>query len=185
GGGGGGGGVARAGCPEPCTCIEKKYGRQLAECAYRDLQAVPAGLPANVTTLTLSANKITSLQQSSFLEVTQVQSLWLAHNEICTIEEGTFARLLHLKNIDLSHNQLADFPWGDLYNLSALQLLKMNNNQLVKLPWEGTFDPKASFHLPSLGELSPPLNGNTRWLNSWHLHQPIRCFLSNYYPISL
>ncbi|XP_034640281.1 immunoglobulin superfamily containing leucine-rich repeat protein isoform X2 [Trachemys scripta elegans] len=178
------------GCPEPCTCIEKKYGRQLAECAYRDLQAVPAGLPSNVTTLTLSANKITSLQQSSFLEVTQVQSLWLAHNEICTIEEGTFARLLHLKNIDLSHNQLAEFPWGDLYNLSALQLLKMNNNQLVKLPWEafhtlkdlrslwindnkfttiaqGTFDAMSS--LSQLQIYNNPLNCTCRllWLKTW------------------
>uniref|UniRef100_K7FWW5 Immunoglobulin superfamily containing leucine rich repeat n=1 Tax=Pelodiscus sinensis TaxID=13735 RepID=K7FWW5_PELSI len=118
------------GCPEPCTCVEKKFGRQLAECAYRDLQEVPAGLPSNVTTLTLSANRLHALQQRSFLEVTQVSSLWLAHNEISAIEAG----LLHLKNIDLSHNQLADFPWRDLHNLSALQLLKMNNNQLARLP---------------------------------------------------
>nr|XP_006121150.1 immunoglobulin superfamily containing leucine-rich repeat protein [Pelodiscus sinensis] len=124
------------GCPEPCTCVEKKFGRQLAECAYRDLQEVPAGLPSNVTTLTLSANRLHALQQRSFLEVTQVQSLWLAHNQISAIEAGTFAGLLHLKNIDLSHNQLADFPWRDLHNLSALQLLKMNNNQLASPPPE-------------------------------------------------
>uniref|UniRef100_A0A8C8RLA0 Immunoglobulin superfamily containing leucine rich repeat n=1 Tax=Pelusios castaneus TaxID=367368 RepID=A0A8C8RLA0_9SAUR len=124
------------GCPESCNCVKKTYGRQLAECAYKDLQAVPVGLPSNVTTLTLSANRITALQQSSFLEVTQVTSLWLAHNEISAIDEGTFARLLHLKNIDLSHNQITDFPWGDLHNLSALQLLKMNNNHMAQLPRE-------------------------------------------------
>ncbi|XP_067399308.1 immunoglobulin superfamily containing leucine-rich repeat protein [Emydura macquarii macquarii] len=178
------------GCPKPCTCVEKKYGRQLAVCAYRDLQAVPVGLPSNVTTLTLSANKISSLQQSSFLEVTQVQSLWLAHNEISAIEEGTFASLLHLKNIDLSHNQIADFPWGDLRNLSALQLLKMNNNHMAQLPrgafrtlkdlrslWindnkftaiaEGTFDAMSS--LSQLQIYNNPFNCSCKlqWLKHW------------------
>uniref|UniRef100_A0A8D0GMZ3 Ig-like domain-containing protein n=1 Tax=Sphenodon punctatus TaxID=8508 RepID=A0A8D0GMZ3_SPHPU len=128
-------GVTQA-CPEPCSCAGKKYGRQLAECAYKDLQAVPVGLPGNVTTLTLSANRINSLQEDSFAEVTQLQSLWLAHNEISTIGKGTFSRLVQLKNIDLSHNWIMDFPWGDLYNLTALQMLKLNNNRLLKLPWE-------------------------------------------------
>lgn len=178
------------GCPEPCTCVEKKFGRQLAECAYRDLQEVPAGLPSNVTTLTLSANRLHALQQRSFLEVTQVQSLWLAHNQISAIEAGTFAGLLHLKNIDLSHNQLADFPWRDLHNLSALQLLKMNNNQLARLPadafrtlrdlrslWindnklatiaQGTFDAMRS--LSQLQVYNNPLNCTCalQWLKGW------------------
>ncbi|XP_075753705.1 immunoglobulin superfamily containing leucine-rich repeat protein 2 isoform X2 [Pelodiscus sinensis] len=124
---------ASQGCPEPCACVDK-YAHQFADCAYKDLQEVPVGLPSNVTTLSLSANRIRSLQQRSFLEVTQVSSLWLAHNEISAIEEGTFASLVQLKNLDISHNQLADFPWRDLHNLSALQLLKMNNNQLARLP---------------------------------------------------
>ncbi|XP_074862721.1 immunoglobulin superfamily containing leucine-rich repeat protein [Carettochelys insculpta] len=178
------------GCPEPCTCIEKKFGRQLAECAYRDLQAVPVGLPSNVITLTLSANRISALQQRSFLEVTQVSSLWLAHNEIHAMEPGTFASLVQLKNLDISHNQLADFPWGDLRNLSGLQLLKMNNNQLAKLPREafrtlgdlrslwindnkftiiaqGTFDAMSS--LSQLQIYNNPLNCTCAllWLKSW------------------
>uniref|UniRef100_A0A8D0GM84 Immunoglobulin superfamily containing leucine rich repeat 2 n=1 Tax=Sphenodon punctatus TaxID=8508 RepID=A0A8D0GM84_SPHPU len=120
-------------CPEPCACVDK-YAHQFADCAYKDLQVVPVGLPSNVTTLSLSANKISSLQKSSFVEVTQVTSLWLAHNEIRAIEQGTFAILVQMKNLDISHNQIVDFPWGDLYNLSALQLLKMNNNYMASLP---------------------------------------------------
>ncbi|NXF45212.1 ISLR2 protein, partial [Oceanites oceanicus] len=129
-------GLARA-CPEPCACVDK-YAHQFADCAYKDLQVVPTGLPSNVTTLSLSANKITSLQQRSFVEVTQVTSLWLAHNEIRSIEPGTFAILVQLKNLDISHNQVVDFPWQDLYNLSALQLLKMNNNHMALVP-QGAF----------------------------------------------
>uniref|UniRef100_A0A8D2IUD7 Immunoglobulin superfamily containing leucine rich repeat 2 n=1 Tax=Varanus komodoensis TaxID=61221 RepID=A0A8D2IUD7_VARKO len=121
------------GCPEPCACVDK-YAQQFADCAYKDLQTVPAGLPSNVTTLSLSANKIAALPRGSFVEVTQVTSLWLAHNRIGAIEEGTLAILVQLKNLDVSHNQIVDFPWGDLRNLSALQLLKMNNNRMAHLP---------------------------------------------------
>ncbi|CAN8187935.1 unnamed protein product [Coccothraustes coccothraustes] len=120
-------------CPEPCACVDK-YAHQFADCAYKELQAVPAGLPSNVTTLSLSANKISSLPRGAFAEVTQVSSLWLAHNEIAAIEPGALAVLAQLKNLDISHNQIVEFPWRDLRNLSALQLLKMNNNRMALVP---------------------------------------------------
>ncbi|XP_078286097.1 immunoglobulin superfamily containing leucine-rich repeat protein 2 [Rhinoraja longicauda] len=120
-------------CPELCVC-QDKYSHQFADCAYKDFTSVPAGLPQNVTTLSLSANKIRSLLSSSFLGMSHVTSLWLAHNEISTIEDGALAPLSQLKNLDISHNQIARFPWRDLYNLTSLQLLKMNNNFLVGLP---------------------------------------------------
>ncbi|XP_006020351.1 immunoglobulin superfamily containing leucine-rich repeat protein [Alligator sinensis] len=177
-------------CPEICTCIEKKNGRQLAECAYRDLQDVPLGLPRSVIILTLSANRITSLRKSSFMEVTEVQSLWLGYNHISTIEQGTFAMLADLKNMDLGHNQIVDFPWEDLRNISALQILKMNNNHMATLPseafqalkdlrslWindnqfttiaEGTFDAMTS--LSQLQLHNNPLNCSCKvfWLRNW------------------
>lgn len=177
------------GCPEPCACVDK-YAQQFADCAYKELQVVPVGLPSNVTTLSLSANKIDALRRGSFVEVTQVTSLWLAHNRIGAIEEGTFAILVQLKNLDVSHNQIEDFPWGDLHNLSALQLLKMNNNRMVRLPGqafhtlrdlrslrinnnrfasiaEGTFDPLTS--LSHLQIYNNPFNCTCQlmWLKNW------------------
>ncbi|KAG8514529.1 Immunoglobulin superfamily containing leucine-rich repeat protein 2 [Galemys pyrenaicus] len=125
-------GVAGA-CPEPCGCVDK-YAHQFADCAYKELKEVPEGLPANVTTLSLSANKITVLRRGAFADVTQVTSLWLAHNEVRTVEPGALAVLSQLKNLDLSHNLISSFPWSDLRNLSALQLLKMNHNRLSSLP---------------------------------------------------
>ncbi|XP_059513454.1 immunoglobulin superfamily containing leucine-rich repeat protein 2 [Myotis daubentonii] len=125
-------GVAGA-CPEPCACVDK-YSHQFADCAYKELHEVPEGLPANVTTLSLSANKITVLRRGAFANVTQVTSLWLAHNEVRTVEPGALAVLSQLKNLDLSHNLISSFPWSDLRNLSALQLLKMNHNRLGSLP---------------------------------------------------
>ncbi|XP_074153117.1 immunoglobulin superfamily containing leucine-rich repeat protein 2-like [Sminthopsis crassicaudata] len=181
-------GAAR-GCTEPCACVDK-YAHQFADCAYKDLQEVPSGLPANVTTLSLSANKITSLRRGAFAEVTQVTSLWLAHNEISAIEPGALAVLVQLKNLDISHNQIADFPWADLRNLSALQLLKMNNNRMAALPAdafrnlrdlrslrinnnhfsfiaEGTFDALTS--LSHLQIYNNPFDCTCRllWLKAW------------------
>ncbi|XP_002753366.1 immunoglobulin superfamily containing leucine-rich repeat protein [Callithrix jacchus] len=125
-------GLARA-CPEPCDCGEK-YSFQIVDCAYRDLEAMPLGFPANVTTLSLSANRLPGLPEGAFREVPLLQSLWLAHNEIRTVAAGSLASLGHLKSLDLSHNLISDFAWSDLHNLSALQLLKMDSNELTSIP---------------------------------------------------
>uniref|UniRef100_A0A8D3AX70 Immunoglobulin superfamily containing leucine-rich repeat 2 n=1 Tax=Scophthalmus maximus TaxID=52904 RepID=A0A8D3AX70_SCOMX len=120
-------------CPELCSC-QDKFAHQFADCAYKDLLVVPVGLPSNVTTVSLSANKIKLLKGKSFINITQVTSLWLAHNEIVTIETDTLAPLIQLRNLDISYNKIVSFPWEDLRNLTALQLLKMNNNEMVNLP---------------------------------------------------
>ncbi|XP_075713872.1 immunoglobulin superfamily containing leucine-rich repeat protein 2-like [Rhinoderma darwinii] len=120
-------------CPEACSCVDK-YNQQFADCTYKKLQKVPTGFPSNVTTLSLSANKISALKKSNFVGVPQVTSLWLAHNDISLVEKGTLATLVHLKNLDISHNQLVEFPWEDLASLPALQLVKMNNNRMINLP---------------------------------------------------
>lgn len=125
-------GLSRA-CPGPCDCGQK-YGFQMVDCSYRDLEAVPPGFPANVTTLSLSANRLPHLPEGAFREVPQLQSLWLVHNEIRTVAAGALASLGRLKNLDLSHNLISDFAWDDLHNLSALQLLKMDSNELTFIP---------------------------------------------------
>ncbi|XP_071345615.1 immunoglobulin superfamily containing leucine-rich repeat protein 2-like [Trachinotus anak] len=121
------------GCPELCSCSDK-YGRHFAECSYKDITEVPNGFPSNVTTVSLSANKISFILLGSFDNVTQVTSLWMAHNEIVSIEQGALVPLVHLRNFDISHNKIVDFPWEDLQNLTALHLLKMNNNEMAHLP---------------------------------------------------
>ncbi|XP_062819060.1 immunoglobulin superfamily containing leucine-rich repeat protein isoform X2 [Anolis carolinensis] len=183
--------VGIQGCPEVCRCKAlKKYGRHIADCSYKDLEAVPLGLPSNATTLTLSVNRIPSLGEDAFADVPNLQALWLSYNEIAVISRGTFAFLIHLRAIDLRHNQIVDFPWGDLSNLTALQQLKLSSNRLEKVPWnafqnlkdlrslwldnnhlvvlfEGTFD-----SMPWLSQLQihhNPLNCSCKswWLKKW------------------
>ncbi|KAG7482408.1 immunoglobulin superfamily containing leucine-rich repeat protein 2-like [Solea senegalensis] len=133
-------------CPERCTC-SVKYGRHVAECSYKDMTEVPKGLHSNITTVSLSANKISLIPLGSFDIVTQVSSLWMAHNEIVFIEQGSLAPLVHLRNFDISHNKIKNFPWKDLQNLTALHLLKLNHNELTHLPTDAFSNLK---HLRSL-----------------------------------
>ncbi|XP_053127740.1 immunoglobulin superfamily containing leucine-rich repeat protein-like [Hemicordylus capensis] len=124
-------------CPDVCSCFARKtYNSYIADCSYKELQAVPIDLPSNATTLTLSVNRITSLQEDSFLDVAELQALWLSYNEIRAVQKGTFAFLVQLRVMDLSYNQIGDFPWGDLSNLTALQQLKLSSNRLEKVPLE-------------------------------------------------
>uniref|UniRef100_A0A8C4YPB7 LRRCT domain-containing protein n=1 Tax=Gopherus evgoodei TaxID=1825980 RepID=A0A8C4YPB7_9SAUR len=102
------------GCPEPCTCVEKKYGRQLAECAYRGLQAVPTGLPSNVTTLTLS---FTTIAQGTFDAMSSLSQLQIYNNPLnCT------CRLLWLKT--WAENTLISIPKRDSISCAAPESLR-------------------------------------------------------------
>ncbi|XP_041844994.1 immunoglobulin superfamily containing leucine-rich repeat protein 2-like isoform X2 [Melanotaenia boesemani] len=120
-------------CPDLCTCSDK-YNRHFAECSYKNLVEVPDNFPPNVTTVSLTVNKISFIPLGIFDNITQVTSLWMAHNEIVSIEQGSLLPLIHLRNFDISHNRIVDFPWEDLQNFTSLQLLKMNHNELTNLP---------------------------------------------------
>ncbi|XP_053332037.1 immunoglobulin superfamily containing leucine-rich repeat protein 2 [Clarias gariepinus] len=182
-------------CPEQCTCSDKNP-HHFVDCAYKDLQQVPKGLPSNVTTLGLSANKIKVLKSHNFVGVTQVTSLWLAHNEIVTIERNSLASMFQLKNLDLSHNKIVNFPWEDLANLTALQLLKMNNNEMVNLPKdaftnlkdlrsvrinnnkfttiaEGTFEPLISMSHLQIYQNPFTCSCKLEWIKDWIIKSKI------------
>ncbi len=177
------------GCPELCTC-SNKYGRHFADCSYKDLAEVPDGLPLNVTTVSLSTNKISLIPLGSFDNVTRVTSLWMAHNKIVSIEQGALTPLVHLRNFDISHNKIVDFPWEDLQNLTGLQLLKMNHNEMVHLPRdafsnlkdlsslrlndnkfitiaEGTFDGLVSLSHLQIYKNPFACNCSLDWLRDW------------------
>ncbi|XP_055049141.2 immunoglobulin superfamily containing leucine-rich repeat protein 2 [Misgurnus anguillicaudatus] len=120
-------------CPQQCTCTDK-ISHHFVDCAYKDLLEIPVGLPSNVSTLSLTANKIKVLKSKDFINMNQVTSFWMAHNEIVTVERGTLASMIQLKNLDMSYNKIVHFPWDDLSNLTALQLFKMNNNEMTSIP---------------------------------------------------
>lgn len=120
-------------CPQLCTCSDRARHHQVI-CPFKGFTEVPPGIPANVTVLTLTANRIRVVRREGFQHLTQVTSLWLSNNKIASIERGTAAHLVLLRNLDVSHNRIVDFPWEDLRNLTRLELLKMNHNNMTHLP---------------------------------------------------
>ncbi|XP_072321689.1 immunoglobulin superfamily containing leucine-rich repeat protein 2-like [Eucyclogobius newberryi] len=120
-------------CPRPCSCSDKGS-RHFVECSFKDLTNIPRFLPPNSSTVSLSANQITSIPAPSFKNSKQITSLWMTRNMIIYVEAGAISSLIYLRNLDLSHNQLTDFPWADLENLTSLQLLKLDHNELEKIP---------------------------------------------------
>lgn len=120
-------------CPDLCTCSDKQ-GRYVADCSFKGFSEVPEDFPPAVSTLRLSANRISSIRSGNFHNGARLMTLWLANNKITTVEEGSLAHLVHLRNFDISHNNIVNFPWGDLQNLTKLQLLKMNHNKMLHLP---------------------------------------------------
>lgn len=181
--------TAGLGCPELCTCSDKLF-HHSADCTFKGLAEIPAGLSHNVTTLLLSANKISSIPLGSFDNVTLLTSLWMAHNEIVSIEQGSLAPLVNLRNFDISYNKIVEFPWGDLQNLRGLQLLKMNHNEMIRLPRdafsnlkevksirldnnkfitiaEGTFDGLESLSHLQIHKNSFACTCSLDWLRNW------------------
>ncbi|KAJ0001793.1 hypothetical protein NQD34_001589 [Periophthalmus magnuspinnatus] len=133
-------------CPHRCDCFDRSS-RHVIDCSSKDLTEVPRFLPANVTTVSLTANQIGSIPAHSFKNSKLVASLWMMRNRIVYIENGAISNLIYLRNLDLGHNRLKDFPWNDLQNLTSLQLLRLDNNELKSIPQNAFSNLK---HLSSL-----------------------------------
>uniref|UniRef100_A0A3B4B2G8 Ig-like domain-containing protein n=1 Tax=Periophthalmus magnuspinnatus TaxID=409849 RepID=A0A3B4B2G8_9GOBI len=136
-------------CPHRCDCFDRSS-RHVIDCSSKDLTEVPRFLPANVTTVSLTANQIGSIP---------------AH---------TISNLIYLRNLDLGHNRLKDFPWNDLQNLTSLQLLRLDNNELKSIPQN------AFSNLKHLSSLRLNNNNNPfactcymYWLKHWILNSNI------------
>uniref|UniRef100_A0A3B4UVX2 Ig-like domain-containing protein n=1 Tax=Seriola dumerili TaxID=41447 RepID=A0A3B4UVX2_SERDU len=130
------------GCPELCTCSDK-YGRHFAECSYKDIAEVPDGFPSNVTTVSLSANKISLIPLGSF------------DNNLTA---------LHL--LKMNNNEMAHLPRNAFSNLKELRSLRLNSNKFITIA-EGTFDGLVS--LSHLQIYSNPFacTCSLNWLRAW------------------
>lgn len=79
----------------------------VSECGYSH---VPRGLPGSARYLQLRRNNLTSLTRLSFVECPYVTILVLDENRIESIEDGTFAQMTHLQQLWLNNNRLKTMP---------------------------------------------------------------------------
>uniref|UniRef100_A0A669DUN9 Slit homolog 1 protein n=1 Tax=Oreochromis niloticus TaxID=8128 RepID=A0A669DUN9_ORENI len=86
--------VPRPQCPSECTCLET-----VVRCSNKHLHTLPKGIPRNVTELEcfrflrfrdLSNNKINSLTNSSFANMSQLTTLILSYNSLRCIPKMAF-----------------------------------------------------------------------------------------------
>ncbi|XP_055709737.1 adhesion G protein-coupled receptor A3 [Phlebotomus papatasi] len=132
------------GCPEKCTCSNKK----LPESDLDGLRVKCVGSPgakistfkeinlsdinqAEITHLDLSNNHISSLEASYFVNMTQLRRLDLMHNSIRLIDETVFGEMPKLEDLKLAQNLIAHIYQGSFDRMPSLRLLDISMNPLV------------------------------------------------------
>uniref|UniRef100_A0A8C3U510 Slit homolog 2 protein n=1 Tax=Catharus ustulatus TaxID=91951 RepID=A0A8C3U510_CATUS len=112
-------------CPAECTCLDT-----VVRCSNKGLKALPKGIPKDVTELSeflnlffrdLSNNRISTLSNQSFSNMTQLDSLE-------ALQWGFF--VLERKDMSLHGNDISVVPEGAFNDLSALSHLAIGANPL-------------------------------------------------------
>ncbi|XP_035677273.1 immunoglobulin superfamily containing leucine-rich repeat protein-like, partial [Branchiostoma floridae] len=110
-----------------------------ADCYYMDLTSVPQDLPANITTLDLKRNLITTLSQSDFqspnmfYRLNNLQKLWLDGNTLTDLSSDMFTGLENLQVLTLHDNDINDIQAGTFNSTTQLEYLTLYHNKLTNL----------------------------------------------------
>ena len=113
----------------PCQLIN----RTRLHCCCRGLKTIPV-LPANITVVNLSENKLVHISQTSFRAQGMLLVVDLKYNMLRAIHKTPFEDLVKLQRLDLSESRiqrLASTSFIGLYDLAELFMVR---NQLESLP---------------------------------------------------
>ncbi|KAG8591549.1 hypothetical protein GDO81_000215 [Engystomops pustulosus] len=112
-------------CPAECTCLDT-----VVRCSNKGLKALPKGIPKDVTELDLSNNRISTLSNQSFSNMTQLLTLILSYNRLRCIPLQAFTGLNSLRLLSLHGNDISTIPQGAFSDLSSLSHLAIGANPL-------------------------------------------------------
>ncbi|KFW66546.1 Slit 1 protein, partial [Pygoscelis adeliae] len=152
--------IPRPQCPQECTCLDT-----VVRCSNKHLKALPKGIPKNVTELYLDGNQFTQVpgHLSTFK---YLQLVDLSNNKISSLSNSSFTNMSQLTTLILSYNSLQCIPPLAFEGLRSLRLLSLHGNDISSLP-EGIFaDVTALSHL-AIGANPLYCSCNLRWLSSW------------------
>ncbi|MEE6486147.1 hypothetical protein FKM82_014524 [Ascaphus truei] len=133
-------------CPQECTCLDT-----VVRCSNKHLLSLPKGIPKNVTELYLDGNQFTMVpgQLSTFK---YLQLVDLSNNKISSLSNSSFTNMSQLTTLILSYNSLRCIPPLAFEGLRSLRLLSVHGNDISSLP-EGIFSDVTSLsHLCSCAE---------------------------------
>ncbi|CAI5681344.1 slit homolog 1b [Oreochromis niloticus] len=147
-------------CPSQCTCMDT-----VVRCSNKHLQALPRGLPRNVTELYLDGNQFTSVPKE-LTAFKYLQLVDLSNNKINSLSDDSFSNMSQLTTLILSYNELRCIPPLALGGLRSLRLLSLHGNDISELQ-EGIFSDVVSLSHLAIG--ANPLYCDCRllWLSEW------------------
>ncbi|XP_040212513.1 vasorin [Rana temporaria] len=113
-------------CPDGCQCSVPFT----IFCSSRKNPSFPRNIPQNTLSLYLFENGISSIEESSFSGLWDLQLLDLSHNKLSHLPGGVFKSLANLSNLDLSSNQITEISAETFQGLGRLERLYLIGNQI-------------------------------------------------------
>ncbi|XP_066852177.1 toll-like receptor 2 type-2 isoform X1 [Anser cygnoides] len=101
---------------------------QFCNCSSRGLDFIPSGLTDKITVLDLARNRIKHIRAHDLQQAVNLRTLLLQSNKISSIDEDSFVSLGKLELLDLSNNSLAHLSPGWFEPLFSLQHLHIHGN---------------------------------------------------------
>uniref|UniRef100_H2YXG0 Uncharacterized protein n=1 Tax=Ciona savignyi TaxID=51511 RepID=H2YXG0_CIOSA len=148
-------------CPEQCTCEGT-----IVRCANTGLTSVPVDdIPHDVTELYLEMNDIREIP-ASIKKFIYLTTLDLSNNDISSINDWMFSNLTRLSTLLLAYNRLRCIPPKAFTGLRSLRILSLHSNELSSLP-EGAFDDLTSLSHVGFGANPWYCDCNLRWFSQW------------------
>ena len=100
----------------------------------KGLTSVPQDIPSDVTTVTLSSNRITNVTSGIFSHLNICIKLYLNLNKISLIEPGAFAGLVFLEELYLEDNHISQQIESNMWNgLQYPEYLGLTNNYITAI----------------------------------------------------
>lgn len=98
------------------------------------LDNVPRNMPATLNLLYLNGNRISSLPDDIFIDLTNLQKLYLGGNVIVTLYQSSFSGLINLKVLHLVQNKIGNLPGRVFEPLTRLLSLELHRNNIKYIP---------------------------------------------------
>ena len=89
-----------------------------------------AGLPKPLQALGLPNNRLRSIPETAFRELSYLERLDLSHNKLSNLNQTSFREVKNLTFLDLSDNEITNFDPDSFSSLQNLKILKLKGNRL-------------------------------------------------------
>ncbi|XP_067858120.1 slit homolog 1a isoform X2 [Heptranchias perlo] len=147
-------------CPAECTCLET-----VVRCSNKHLKSLPKGIPKNVTELYLDGNQFSAVPTVLYT-FKHLQLVDMSNNRISSLTNTSFINMSQLTTLILSYNSLRCIPASAFQGLRSLRLLSLHGNDISTLP-KGIFGDVASLSHLAIGANPLYCDCNLRWLSDW------------------